>query len=71
MPDFNYPVYDADNHFYEPEEAITGHLPKRFRKEFRYVEVNGRKDPALIEAFIAAVRAAEDAEQVEDLPSDQ
>jgi len=35
------------------------------------VGVHGRKDPALIEAFIAAVRAAEDAEQVEDLPSDQ
>ena len=35
------------------------------------VEVNGRKDPARIEAFIAAVREAEEAEQVEDLPSDQ
>ena len=35
------------------------------------VEVDGRKDPALIEAFIAAVRAAEEAEQAEDLPSDQ
>ncbi|MCH7600173.1 MAG: phosphoribosylanthranilate isomerase [Myxococcales bacterium] len=35
------------------------------------VEVDGRKDPALIEAFIAAVRAAEEEDQVEDLPSDQ
>ncbi len=35
------------------------------------VEVDGRKDPALIRAFIAAVRAAEELEQVEDLPSDQ
>ena len=43
MPDFDYPVYDADNHFYEPEEALTSHLPEKFRKDFRFVDVNGRK----------------------------
>ncbi|ALS65179.1 MULTISPECIES: amidohydrolase family protein [Pandoraea] len=38
----NYPVYDADRHFYEPPEAFLRHLPKKFQKEFQYVEVNGR-----------------------------
>lgn len=35
------------------------------------VETNGRKDPALIKAFIAAVRAAEDADRAEDPGGDQ
>lgn len=47
MPDLGYPVYDADNHLYEPEEALTSHLPKRFRRDVQYVEVNGRKKLAL------------------------
>jgi predicted TIM-barrel fold metal-dependent hydrolase len=42
-----YPVYDADNHLYEPEEAMTVHLPKKWRREFQYVEVNGRKKLAI------------------------
>jgi predicted TIM-barrel fold metal-dependent hydrolase len=42
-----YPVYDADNHFYEPEEALTRHLPRKYRKEVQYVQVNGRTKLAL------------------------
>lgn len=38
-----FPVYDADNHLYEPEEAFTRHLPKRFEKDFYYVDVKGRR----------------------------
>ena len=42
-----YPVYDADNHLYETEEAMTAHLPRKWKKEFRYVEVDGRKKLAI------------------------
>jgi predicted TIM-barrel fold metal-dependent hydrolase len=42
-----YPVYDADNHFYEPPEALTAHLPRKFRKDVQYVQVNGRTKLAL------------------------
>jgi predicted TIM-barrel fold metal-dependent hydrolase len=42
-----YPVYDADNHLYETEEAMTAHLPRRWKNEFRYVEVEGRKKLAI------------------------
>ncbi len=42
-----YPVYDADNHLYEPKEALLSHLPKKFRKDVQYVEVNGRTKLAL------------------------
>ncbi len=38
----NYPVYDADNHLYEPPEAFLRHLPKQFKRDFRYVEIEGR-----------------------------
>ncbi len=38
----DYPVYDADNHLYETPEAMTGGLPRKWRKDFRYVEVDGR-----------------------------
>lgn len=37
-----YPIYDADEHYYEPPEAFLRHLPNEFRKDFQYVEVNGR-----------------------------
>ena len=42
MTAVNYPIYDADRHFYEPPEAFLRHLPKKYKKEFQYVEVNGR-----------------------------
>lgn len=42
MSTVNYPIYDADRHFYEPPEAFLRHLPKKFQREFQYVQVNGR-----------------------------
>jgi predicted TIM-barrel fold metal-dependent hydrolase len=48
MPiDLGYPIYDADNHLYESEEAMTRHLPKKWRREFQYVQVNGRTKLAI------------------------
>jgi predicted TIM-barrel fold metal-dependent hydrolase len=38
-----FPVYDADHHIYEPEEAFTKYLPKHFEKDFYFVEAKGRK----------------------------
>jgi hypothetical protein len=43
MTSLPYPVYDADNHLYESEEAMTAHLPRKWRKEFCYVDVGGPK----------------------------
>jgi predicted TIM-barrel fold metal-dependent hydrolase len=36
-------VFDADNHIYEPEDAFLRHLPDRFKRDFYFAEVNGRK----------------------------
>jgi predicted TIM-barrel fold metal-dependent hydrolase len=38
-----FPVYDADNHLYEPEEAFTRHLPRRFERDFYFADVKGRR----------------------------
>ncbi len=36
-------VFDADNHFYEPPEALTRHLPAKYRSGIQYVKLeNGR-----------------------------
>lgn len=37
-----FPVFDADNHFYEPKEALTKFLPDHRKNTIQYVEVNGR-----------------------------
>src|SRR6266581_2852694 len=39
----DFPVFDADNHLYEPEDALTRYLPRQHKDLFRYAEVNGRK----------------------------
>src|SRR5882757_10040330 len=37
-----YPVFDADNHFYEPKEALTKFLPDHRKKVIDYIDVRGR-----------------------------
>ena len=43
MRAFDFPIFDADNHFYETEDALTKHLPDAYRGAIDYVEVRGRK----------------------------
>ena len=38
-----FPVFDADNHLYEPEEALTQYLPSNLKQLIRFAEINGRK----------------------------
>src|SRR3954467_1058321 len=38
----DYPLFDADNHLYETQDAFTRHLPDRYKAAIPYVEVNGR-----------------------------
>ncbi len=43
MAKLDFPVFDADNHLYETEDAFTRHLPAAHKNLFRFVELNGRK----------------------------
>ncbi|GAA2402011.1 amidohydrolase family protein [Actinomadura vinacea] len=42
-----YPLFDADNHLYEPQEALTRHLPKEYDGAIEYVQVRGRTKIAI------------------------
>src|SRR4051794_14359316 len=42
MSTLPYPVYDADHHLYEPEEAFTRHLPREFAEDFYFVKKGNR-----------------------------
>jgi hypothetical protein len=42
MNELGFPIFDADNHLYETEEAFTRHLPDRYEGLFKYVQVKGR-----------------------------
>ncbi len=43
MTTLDFPVFDADNHLYEAEDAFTRHLPPAHANLFRFAEINGRK----------------------------
>jgi predicted TIM-barrel fold metal-dependent hydrolase len=43
MSRFDFPIFDADNHLYETEDALTRHLPAAHKNLFRFVELKGRK----------------------------
>ncbi|MDG2003534.1 MAG: amidohydrolase family protein [Novosphingobium sp.] len=43
MQKLPFPVYDADHHMYEPEEAFMRYLPDRYKRDFYFVEKDGRK----------------------------
>ena len=36
------PIFDADNHLYETIDALTKHMPDRYKRAVDYVEVKGR-----------------------------
>src|SRR5207253_2903317 len=38
--DVPFPIFDADNHLYEPPEALTKFLPKEYKDYVQYVQVN-------------------------------
>ena len=38
----DFPVFDADNHFYETQDSFTRHLPDRYKGAIDYVDVHGR-----------------------------
>jgi len=43
----DFPVFDADNHFYETTDAFTRYLPAEYSEFIKYVEVKGRTKLAI------------------------
>lgn len=42
-----YQVYDGDGHLYETQDTFRRHLPKKYHKDFQYVQVEGRTKLAI------------------------
>jgi predicted TIM-barrel fold metal-dependent hydrolase len=42
-----YPLFDADNHLYETQDAFTRYLPKEYASAIQYVQLNGRTKIAI------------------------
>ncbi|QIX52634.1 amidohydrolase family protein [Rhodococcus sp. DMU1] len=42
-----YPMFDADNHLYETEDALTKFLPEKYQGAIKYVQVDGRTKIAI------------------------
>jgi predicted TIM-barrel fold metal-dependent hydrolase len=38
----DFPIFDADNHFYETQDSFTRHLPDRYKSAIDYVDLHGR-----------------------------
>ncbi len=36
-------MFDADQHYYEPEDALTRHLDPKYRRKVRWADIEGRK----------------------------
>ena len=47
MTRYEGPIFDADNHLYETEDALTRYLPKQFDGFIQYVQVKGRTKIAI------------------------
>jgi predicted TIM-barrel fold metal-dependent hydrolase len=44
MPQLDYAAFDADNHYYEAEDAFIRHMPKALRKRgMQWAEIDGKK----------------------------
>ena len=44
MPELDFEIFDADNHYYEAEDAFTRHLDRGMRKRcMQWAELDGRK----------------------------
>ncbi len=42
MRDPGFPVFDADNHFYESPDMLSEYLPKQYARDIQFVQVHGR-----------------------------
>ena len=43
MTTIDYRMFDADEHYYEPEDALTRHLDRKYRSAVRWIDMDGRR----------------------------
>jgi predicted TIM-barrel fold metal-dependent hydrolase len=55
LPVIDYGLYDADQHYYEPEDALTRHLDPAFRGVIKWIEMNGRRTMLVNDRLVTVV----------------
>lgn len=55
VPELDYGIYDADEHYYEPVDALTRHLPKQLRSRVKWADIGGRKTMILNQKLVTVV----------------
>jgi predicted TIM-barrel fold metal-dependent hydrolase len=48
-------LYDADEHYYEPADAIHRHLPRSHRNAVRWIDIDGRKTLLIRDKLLSVV----------------
>jgi predicted TIM-barrel fold metal-dependent hydrolase len=55
VPVVDYGLYDADEHYYEPEDALTRHLDPAFRGVVKWIETGGRRTMLVNDRLVTVV----------------
>jgi predicted TIM-barrel fold metal-dependent hydrolase len=53
--DLGFGIFDADEHYYEPVDALTRHLPKHLRRAVKWADVEGRQTMILNNKLVTVV----------------
>jgi predicted TIM-barrel fold metal-dependent hydrolase len=53
--ELGYGIYDADEHYYEAEDALTRHLPRTHRNLVKWVDIEGRRTLAIDNKLVTVV----------------
>jgi predicted TIM-barrel fold metal-dependent hydrolase len=53
--ELGYGLYDADEHYYEPEDALTRHLDPKFKSAIKWIDISGRKTLLVNQKLVTVV----------------
>jgi predicted TIM-barrel fold metal-dependent hydrolase len=53
--DVDYGIYDADQHYYEAEDALTRYLDKEYRRTVKWVDIEGNKRLMINDKLVTVV----------------
>ena len=51
----DYGLYDADEHYYEPTDALTRHLAREFKRTVRWADIEGRQTLVINNKLVTVV----------------
>lgn len=55
IPTVDYGLYDADEHYYEAEDALTRHLPAAYRNLVKWVDIGNRRTMLIGDRLVTVV----------------